>query len=223
MAGNNETIISPPFTDSNWYLSDTCSLISRGEYSCSFTTTIVESGISFKIPTSWYGKTITISFNISNNACVRIQNSDTWQNICELSSDNSPFTLVVPDAENHSNMVLAIISPTVANTTISINSFKITTDELVRNMIIPGLNIASLFIGDVEIKKIYLKDTLIYENIKIIEVKDTLYCKVTSTLFILKEDALKYDKENLTLEINDDIIDIEYIEEDSNLTIGGEK
>lgn len=221
MSTNNELIISPPFTDSNWNLPYTCSIISKDTYSCVFNTTIIESGISFKIPNSWYGKTVTISFEISDNACIRIQNVDTWEMICELSEGNSPFTLVIP--ENIVNMALAIVSPTVANTTISINSFKITTNDLTKYINFAGIDIANFYIGDVEIKKIYLKDTLIYENIKVAETKDKLYNRVTSTLFVLKEDALYYDEEELNLEINSSLINVEYDEENSNLDIGGDE
>lgn len=221
MTTNNELIISPPFTDSNWKLPDTCSIISKDTYSCVFDTTIVESGITFKIPNSWYGKTVTISFEISDNACIRIQNADTWEMICELSEGNSPFTLTLP--ENIVNMALAIVSPTVANTTISINSFKITTNDLTKYINFAGIDIANFYIGDVEVKKIYLKDTLIYENIKVAETKDTLYNRVTSTLFVLKEDALYYDEEELNLEINSSLINVEYDEENSNLDIGGDE
>ena len=220
MSTNNELIISPPFTDSNWNLPDTCSIISKDTYSCVFNTTIIESGISFKIPNSWYGKTVTISFEISDNACIRIQNADTWEMICELSEGNSPFTLVIP--ENVANMSLAIVSPTVANTTISINSFKITTNDLTKYINFAGIDIANFYFGDVEIKKIYLNDTLIYENIKVAETKDTLYNRVTSTLFVLKEDALYYDEEELNLEIDSNIVNVEYDEENSNLNIGGD-
>ena len=221
MSTNNELIISPPFTDSNWNLPDTCSIISKDTYSCVFNTTIIESGISFKIPNSWYGKTVTISFEISDNACIRIQNADTWEMICELSEGNSPFTLVIP--ENVANMALAIVSPTIANTTISINSFKITTNDLTKYINFAGIDIANFYIGDVEIKKIYLKDTLIYENIKVAETKDILYNRVTSTLFVLKEDVLYYDEEELNLEINSSLINVEYDEENSNLDIGGDE
>ena len=221
MSTNNELIISPPFTDSNWNLPYTCSIISKDTYSCVFNTTIIESGISFKIPNSWYGKTVTISFEISDNACIRIQNADTWEMICELSEGNSPFTLVIP--ENAANMSLAIVSPTVANTTISINSFKITTNDLTKYINFAGIDISNFYIGDVEVKKIYLKDTLIYENIKVAETKDILYNRVTSTLFVLKEDVLYYDEEELNLEINSSLINVEYDEENSNLNIGGDE
>lgn len=221
MSTNNELIISPPFTDSNWNLPDTCSIISKDEYSCVFNTTIIESGLSFKIPNSWHGKTVTISFEMSYNACIRIQNDDTWEMICELSEGNSPFTLVIPNSEMHPNMALAIVSPTVANTTISINSFKITTTDLTKYINFAGIDIANFYIGDVEVKKIYLKDTLIYENIKVAETKDILYNRVTSTLFVLKEDALYYDEKELNLIINSDIIEVNY--DNENLNIGGDK
>lgn len=221
MSTNNELIISPPFTDSNWNLPDTCSIISKDEYSCVFNTTIIESGLSFKIPNSWHGKTVTISFEMSYNACIRIQNADTWEMICELSEGNSPFTLVIPNSEMHPNMALAIVSPTVANTTISINSFKITTTDLTKYINFAGIDIANFYIGDVEVKKIYLKDTLIYENIKVAETKDILYNRVTSTLFVLKEDALYYDEKELNLIINSDIIEVNY--DNENLNIGGDK
>ena len=141
--------------------------------------------------------------------------------ICELSEGNSPFTLVIP--ENVANMALAIVSPTVANTTISINSFKITTNDLTKYINFAGIDIANFYIGDVEVKKIYLKDTLIYENIKVAETKDILYNRVTSTLFVLKEDVLYYDEEELNLEINSSLINVEYDEENSNLDIGGDE
>ena len=221
MSTNNELIISPPFTDSNWNLPNTCSIISKDEYSCAFNTTIIESGLSFKIPNSWHGKTVTISFEMSYNACIRIQNTDTWEMICELSEGNSPFTLVIPNSEMHPNMALAIVSPTVANTTISINSFKITTTDLTKYINFAGIDIANFYIGDVEVKKIYLKDKLIYENIKVAETKDILYNRITSTLFVLKEDALYYDEDELNLIINSDIIEVNY--DNENLNIGGDK
>lgn len=221
MSTNNELIISPPFTDSNWNLPDTCSIISKDEYSCVFNTTIIESGLSFKIPNSWHGKTVTISFEMSDNACIRIQNTDTWEMICELSEGNSPFTLVIPNSEMYPNMALAIVSPTITNTTISINSFKITTADLTKYINFAGIDIANFYIGDVEVKKIYLKDTLIYENIKVAETKDILYNRITSTLFVLKEDALYYDEEEISLIINSDIIEVNY--DNENLNIGGDK
>ena len=220
MSTNNELIISPPFTDSNWYLSNTCQLISKDENSFSFKTTIVESGLSFKIPTSWHGRTVTVTFNISSTACIRIQNADNWDTICELSSGNSPFTLTIP--QNINNMALAIVSPNVANTTITISSLKISTRDLTKYMTFAGMDISRFYIGNIEVKKIFLKDKLIYENIKLAELEDTLYNKVTNILFILKEDALSYDEENLKLEIDDDIINVEYDEVNSNLDIGGD-
>ncbi len=220
MSTNNELIISPPFTDSNWNLSDTCSIISKDDYSCVFNTSIIESGMSFKIPNSWHGKTVTISFEMSDNACIRIQNTDTREIICELSEGNSPFTLVIPNSEMQPNMVLAIVSPTVANTIISINSFKITTTDLTKHINFAGMDIANFYIGDIEIKKIYLKDTLIYENIKVVDINEMLYNEFTSTLFILKENALSYDENELNLIVNSDVIEVNY--DNENLNIGGD-
>lgn len=223
MSVNNEIIISPPFTDSSWSLPYTCSFVSKDKYSCVFNTTIEESGLSFKIPNSWHGKTITISFEISDNACIRIQYTDTWEMLCELSTGNSPFTLVIPDSGTRDNISLAIVSPKTTNTTITVSSFEITTNDLTNYMYFTDIDVSNFFIGNVEVKKIYLKDKLIYENIKVADVEDTLYNKVTSTLFVLKENALYYDDQELNLDINNDIVNVEYDEENSNLNIGGDK
>lgn len=80
----------------------------------------------------------------------------------------------------------------------------------------------NLYIGEVEITKVYLGDILVYENkLASNDDKDTLYNEFTSTLFVLKEHALSYDEEELALNINNDIVKVSYDEE--NLNIGGDK
>jgi hypothetical protein len=81
--------------------------------------------------------------------------------------------------------------------------------------------ISNLYIGEVEIKKVCLGEIIVYENKQAATNKDTLYNEFTGTLFILKEEALSYDEKELTLNINSDIINVSYNEE--NLDIGGDK
>ena len=77
------------------------------------------------------------------------------------------------------------------------------------------------YIGEVEVTKMYLGDILVYENKQASNDKNTLYNEFTSTLFVLKEQSLSYDEEELILNINNDIVEVSYDEE--NLNIGGDK
>lgn len=91
----------------------------------------------------------------------------------------------------------------------------------IRQMHLGGITISNLYIGEVEVKKIYLGETIVYENKQAVTDKDILYNEFTGTLFILKEDAFSYNEEELALNINSDIINVSYNEE--NLNIGGDK
>ena len=92
----------------------------------------------------------------------------------------------------------------------------------VKQISLGNLKINSLYIGEVIINKIYLGETIIYENKQVLDTNDTLYDEATSTLFILKEDALSYNEEELTLNINNNIIKVNCDEENLNLNIGGD-
>ena len=223
MQVNNQIIISPSFLDESWYLPPTCTLISRDRYSCSFSTTIAESGIVFSIPNFWRNKNIILSFDLSSNACIRIQDTDTWGILCDITSVHSPFAMLLPDISEHANLSLAIVAPTDAYTTIDINSFKITTADISRHMYLGNNIVQNLYIGDVEVRKVYLGDVLVYESINPDKSKELLYNIFTSTLYVLKENALSYNEEELELTVNNEIIKVVYDEDNSSLNLGGDK
>ena len=160
---NGEMII-PPFTDGRWYLSSTCTLISKSDYSCSFSTTIAESGLSLKIPNNWWGKTIYISFEMSSNACLRIQETENWKTILELDSTQNSGSVKLPKINTYANGALSITSPTETYTTVTITFLEITSDDFVNKIKIGEEKANDIRIGDKSVSKMYLGDTLIYEN-----------------------------------------------------------
>ena len=160
---DNEMII-PPFTDSRWYLSSTCTLISKSDYSCSFSTTIAESGLTLPIPNNWWGKTIYISFEMSSNACLRIQETENWTVILELDSTNNSGSITLPTINTYANGSLAIIAPTETYTTVTINFLEVTSSDFVNKLNIGDDKINDIRLGDKAISKIYLGDNLVYEN-----------------------------------------------------------
>ena len=91
----------------------------------------------------------------------------------------------------------------------------------IRHIYLDGMTMSNSYIGEVGVKKIYLGEVLVYENKQAATDKDILYNEFTGTLFILKEDALSYDEEELSLNINSNIINVSHNEE--NLNIGGDK
>jgi surface protein len=124
---------------------------------------------------------------------------------------NNQGCLIVPKIDDSINTSTAdskywIVSPDSTN---------------IRNMHLGDIVISNLYIGEVEIKKVCLGEIIVYENKQAATGKDTLYNEFTGTLFVLKEDALSYDEEELALNINSNIIDVSYNEE--NLDIGGDK
>lgn len=171
MPANDQVIISPSFLDDSWFLPSTCTLISKDQYSCSFSTTIAESGIILSIPDSWRNRSIILSFNLSSNACIRIQNITTWETLCEITTADTPFTLRLPDVSEHANLSLAIVAPTQTYTTISIDSFNITTSDITRSMYLGDNKVQDLHVGNVEIDRIYLGDILVYESLKPVKLK----------------------------------------------------
>ena len=100
-------------------------------------------------------------------------------------------------------------------------STKDSNDFLFSQLYLNNTFVDDLYIGEVEITKVYLGDILVYENKLSSNDIDTLYNEFTSTLFVLKEDALSYDEEVPALNINNDIVKVSYDEE--NLNIGGDK
>jgi hypothetical protein len=171
MPANDHVIISPSFLDDSWFLPSTCTLISKDQYSCSFSTTIAESGIVLSIPDSWRNRSIILSFNLSSNACIRIQDPTTWETLCEITPADSPFTILLPDVSVYASLNLAIIAPTETYTTISIDSFNITTSDITRSMHLGDNKVQYLYIGDFDIDRIYLGDALVYESLKPVKLK----------------------------------------------------
>lgn len=100
-------------------------------------------------------------------------------------------------------------------------STKDSNDYLFSQLYLNNTFVDDLYIGEVEVTKVYLGEILVYENKQASNDRDTLYNEFISTLFVLKEQSLSYDEEELTLNINNDIIEVSYDEE--NLNIGGDK
>ena len=161
----------------------------------------------------------TYWFNKCNSLIdVQIFNFDTYtinKVIDELPtrSVNNQGSLIIPKIDNSINTATAdskywIVSPDPTN---------------IRQIHLGDTTVSNLYIGEVGVKKVYLGEVLVYENKQTVDNVDTLYNEFTSTLFILKENALTYDEEELTLNINNNIIRVECDEENSNLNIGGDK
>ena len=161
------------------------------------------------VTTYWFGKC-----NSLND--VQLSDFDTYtinKVIDELPTRtaNNQGSLIIPKIDNSINTSTAdskywIVSPDPTN---------------IRHMHLGDMVISNLYIGEVEIKKVCLGEIIIYENKQVATDKDTLYNEFTGALFILKEDALSYDEEELALNINNDITNVSYNEE--NLDIGGDK
>ena len=160
----NEEMIIPPFTDGRWYLSSTCTLISKSDYSCSFSTTIAESGLSLKIPNNWWGKTIHISFEMSDNACLRIQETENWNIILELDSSQNSGSIKLPEIDTYANGSLSITSPTETYTTITINFLEVSSSDFVNKMKIEDKKVVDMNIDNKTVSRLYLGDELIYES-----------------------------------------------------------
>ena len=161
----------------------------------------------------------TYWFNKCNSLIdVQIFNFDTYtinKVIDELPtrSINNQGSLIIPKIDNSINTATAdskywIVSPDPTN---------------IRQIHLGDTTVSNLYIGEVGVKKVYLGEVLVYENKQTVDNVDTLYNEFTSTLFILKENALTYDEEELALNINNNIIRVECDEENSNLNIGGDK
>lgn len=161
------------------------------------------------VTTYWFGKC-----NSLND--VQLSDFDTYtinKIIDELPTRtaNNQGSLIIPKIDSSINTSTAdskywIVSPDPTN---------------IRHIHLGDIVISNLYIGEVEIKKVCLGEMIIYENKQAATDKDTLYNEFAGVLFILKEDALSYDEEELALNINSDIINANYNEE--NLDIGGDK
>jgi hypothetical protein len=125
-------------------------------------------------------------------------------------------------ANNQGSLIVPKIDDSI-NTSTADSKYWITAPDStnIRHMHLSDMTISNLYIGEVEVKKVYLGEIIVYENKQAATEKDILYNEFTGTLFILKEDALSYDEEELALNINSDIINVSYNEE--NLDIGGDK
>lgn len=197
---------------SNWDMSHANS-VSQMFYGCSalmklkMTVNLNQEAVT----TYWFGKC---------NSLIDVQlfNFDTYainKIIDELPtrSANSQGSLIIPKIDNSINITTAdskywIVSPDPTN---------------IRQIHLGDTTVSNLYIGEVGVKKVYLGEVLVYENKQTVDNVDTLYNEFTSTLFILKENALTYDEEELALNINNNIIRVECDEENSNLNIGGDK
>jgi surface protein len=161
------------------------------------------------VTTYWFGKCNSLNE-------VQLSDFDTYTinkviNELPTRTANNQGCLIVPKIDDSINTSTAdskywIVSPDSTN---------------IRNMHLGDIVISNLYIGEVEIKKVCLGEIIVYENKQAATGKDTLYNEFTGTLFILKEEALSYDEKELALNINSDIIDVSYNEE--NLDIGGDK
>lgn len=81
--------IFPSFTDPNWFLDDSCTLVSAGTSSVSFTTDVTSGWVGYYIPVpeDWYGNSVNISVaSISENATLDIQTTDTFEEIMAINS-----------------------------------------------------------------------------------------------------------------------------------------
>lgn len=128
-------------------------------------------------------------------------------------SSNNQGSLIIPKIDDSINITTAdskywIAAPDPTN---------------IRQIHLGAMVVSNLYIGEVGVKKVYLGEVLIYENKQAVDNVDILYNEFTSTLFVLDEDALIYNEEELALNINNNIIRVEYDEENSNLNIGGDK
>ena len=130
--------------------------------------------------------------------------------------------LLTKSANNQGSLIIPKIDDSINTSTADSKYWIVSPDSTnIRHMHLGGITISNLYIGEVEVKKVYLGEIIVYENKQAATDKDTLYNEFTGTLFILKEDALSYDEEELALNINSDIINVSYNEE--NLNIGGDK
>lgn len=105
----NENIF-PPFNGSDaWYLDATCNLTDLGAYNCEFKAASTWSGISINVPDSWYGRKIQLKCEtISENACLYIQETDTWSEIGVLSPENRMIEIEMPEQGTYTNIVLVL-------------------------------------------------------------------------------------------------------------------
>lgn len=161
------------------------------------------------VTTYWFGKCNSL-------IDVQLTDFDTYTinkviNELPTRTANDQGSLIIPKMDDSINTSTAdskywIVSPDPTN---------------IRQMHLGGITMSNSYIGEVGVKKIYLGEVLVYENKQAATDKDILYNEFTGTLFILKEDALSYDEEELSLNINSNIINVSHNEE--NLNIGGDK
>ena len=127
-------------------------------------------------------------------------------------------------ANNQGNLIIPKINDSINITTADSKYWIVVPDPTnIRKIHLGSMVVSNLYIGEVGVKKVYLGEILVYENKQVIDNVDILYNEFTSTLFVLDEDALIYNEEELALNINNNIIRVEYDEENSNLNIGGDK
>ena len=197
---------------SNWDMSHANS-VSQMFYGCSALTKLkmIANLNQEAVTTFWFSKCDSL-------VDVQLFNFDTYtinKVIDELPtrSANNQGSLIIPKIDDSINTVTAdskywIVSPDPTN---------------IRQIYLGDTVVSNLYIGEVGVKKVYLGEVLVYENKQAVDNVDILYNEFTSTLFVLKEDALTYIEEEPALNINNNIIRVEYDEENSNLNIGGDK
>ena len=163
--------------------------------------------------------------------------------ICECSSYVLPSTLrfakdgvyylyeeenvKIGEIEYGDDNVIYILEDDEYNTDFSMN-FNLAVSERssediepeIKQLSLGNLKIDKLYIGEVGVKKVYLGEVLVYENKQTANSVDTLYNEFASTLFVLKENALSYDENELNLIVNSDVIEVNY--DNENLNIGGD-
>ena len=130
--------------------------------------------------------------------------------------------LLTKSANNQGSLIIPKIDDSINTSTADSKYWIVSPDPTnIRHIYLDGITMSNSYVGEVGVKKIYLGEVLVYENKQAATDKDILYNEFTGTLFILKEDAYSYDEKELTLNINSNIINVSYNEE--NLNIGGDK
>jgi surface protein len=124
-------------------------------------------------------------------------------------------------ASNQGSLVVYKLDESINTSTADSKYWIVSLAPNIKQLYLNNVLVENLYIGEVEIAAMYLGDILVYENKQASNNRDTLYNEFTSTLFVLKEHALSYDEEEPALNINNDIVVVNYDEE--NLNIGGDK
>ena len=194
---------------SNWTVANS-DTVSQMFYGCS---NLVTLKLFKALPES---STTTLLFgknNLLNEIQINYLDTYTINTIISLiptRTANNQGTLIVPKIDDSINTAAA-----------SAKYWIVMADPTnIRLISLGNIIISNLYIGDIEIEKVYIGDIVIYENKQAVNDKELLYNEVTGTLFIIKKNAISYDADNQVLNIDGDVLRLEYSED--SLNIGGD-